>query len=87
MTPLTMRGRLQGIFYDEFYMPWAVFDQLHHMLIGVKGFQDKKCGEGGRGMRTRWFASSQMEVLAPSTAQRSVCACPWGVYVGSTMLP
>ena len=77
MTPLTMRGRLQGIFYDEFYMPWAVFDQLHHMLIGVKGFQDKKCGEGGRGMRTQPLllkVCSLVYILTDGGARPVYCA-------------
>ena len=34
-------------------MPRVVFDDLQQMFSGVKGFQDKKCGEGGRGMRTQ----------------------------------
>ena len=77
VTPLTMRGRLQGIFYDEFYMPWAVFDQLHHMLIGVKGFQDKKCGEGGRGMRTQPLllkVCSLVYILTDGGARPVYCA-------------
>jgi hypothetical protein len=40
-------------FYDEFHMPRVVFDDLQQMFSGVKGFQDKKRGEGGRGMRTQ----------------------------------
>ena len=40
-------------FYDEFHMPRVVFDTLHQMFIGVKGFQDKNRGDGGRGMRTQ----------------------------------
>ena len=34
-------------FYDEFHMPRVVFDDLQQMFSGVKGFQDKKRGEGG----------------------------------------
>ena len=36
---------LRRFISDEFHMPRAVFDQLHQMFIGVKGFQDKKRGE------------------------------------------